>query len=141
MAKASLFRMGHVQLVELNYGVNESFDSEKFKEGISLAPELITELTRYGDGKSALVALTVIISKKNSKKNPIWFKAKNRMSLEWANDFEGDIDQFLTTTGTFHLLSFLRPLVTQLTTMSLLPPLILPLMDISDLKAKEIKVE
>ena len=136
MTKISGFQMGAVKLIELNYGVNESFDYAKFDDGIDIQPELETEILKHPKDNTALVSLSLTIFEKDSPSDPIWLKAKNQTLFTWQDDFQGDIDSLLPRLGTSHLLSFLRPLVSQLTTMSLYPALILPLMDVSDIKAK-----
>ena len=136
MTKISGFQMDAVKLIELSYGVNESFDYAKFKDGIDIKPELEIEINKHSKENCALVSLRLEVFEKDSPSDPMWIQAQNQAIFTWQNDFQGDVDSLLGSLGASHLLSFLRPLVSQLTTMSLYPALILPLMDVSDIKEK-----
>ena len=126
---SNVLRIGRIRLICVEYGYNESFmpDPEgKIPVDFSLTPKI----KRVKNEKKAVVSLEFKLFEKNTKKFPIWARIKNQAEFEWDTDDEM-AENLLKTAAPAHLLSYIRQLVSQLTTMSDLPALIIPLMHFS----------
>lgn len=119
--------MGNVQLLSVEYGINEKFSAGDSFE-VKISPEVNVRVRKSKETKEAMVSLELKLFKKNSSEYPMWLKIKNQAEFRWDTD-NGNVDVMLRTLCAAHLLSYMRPLVTQLTTMSDLPPLTLPLIN------------
>lgn len=131
---SNVLRIGRVRLISVEYGYNEAFvpDPEgKIPVEFSLTPKI----KRVKNEKKAIVSLEFKLFEKNTKKFPIWAKVKNQAEFEWENDEIAE--KLLRTAAPAHLLSYVRPLLSQLTTMSDLPALIIPLMNFSQEEVTE----
>ncbi len=121
-------RIGRVRLVCVEYGFNEKFVNDPEKKipiEFSLTPTIKRKNKKE---KKALVSLELKLFKKSSKGVPIWAKVKNQAEFEWDID-DKTAETLLETAAPAHLLSYIRPLISQLTTMSDLPALIIPLIN------------
>lgn len=120
-------RIGRVQLICVEYGYNEKFISNPEKK-IPIDFSLTPKIKRIRKEKKAVVSLELKLFKKNVKDFPIWAKVKNQAEFEWDID-DKMAETLLETAAPAHLLSYIRPLISQLTTMSDLPALIIPLIN------------
>ena len=120
-------RIGRVQLICVEYGYNEKFKSNPEKK-IPIDFSLTPKIKRIRKEKKAVVSLELKLFKKNVKDVPIWAKVKNQAEFEWDID-DKMAETLLETAAPAHLLSYIRPLISQLTTMSDLPALIIPLIN------------
>lgn len=125
---STYLKMGTVQLLSVEYVVNSKFVSTGNE--IPITPEIKVEIKKTQENNTSIVSLELKIFKKNTPEYPIWIKMKNQATFEWGNENK-NVDTMLKTVGTAHLLSYMRPLITQLTTMSDFPPLTLPLINLS----------
>lgn len=123
-------RMGNVKLICVEYGVNEKYDYDS-KKNIPIQLTASPKVKKRKNDNYAIVSLELRLFQKNSTDFPIWFKVKNQAVFEW-DEYNDKIGEMLHTVAPAHLLSYIRPLVTQLTTMSDFPPLTLPLFDFSE---------
>lgn len=126
---SNYLRIGRVQLLCVEYGYNEKF-TQKSEERIPVEFSLTPRVKRIKKEKKAVVSLELRLFKKNTKDFPIWARVKNQAEFEWDAE-DSRINILLETAAPAHLLSYMRPLISQLTTMSDLPALIIPLMDFS----------
>ena len=122
-------RIGRVQLICVEYGYNEKFISNPEKK-IPIEFSLTPKIKRVRKEKKAIVSLELKLFKKSVKDFPIWAKVKNQAEFEWDID-DKTAETLLETAAPAHLLSYIRPLISQLTTMSDLPALIIPLINFS----------
>lgn len=123
--------MRTVKLIQLEYGVNQNYDYRASNSEVPIELTANPTVKRVKNKKEAIVSLEVKLFKRNSKDFPIWFKVKNQAEFAWDEDNDR-IEEMLYTIAPAHLLSYIRPLITQLTTMSDFPPLTLPLFDFSE---------
>jgi len=137
---SSVLRMGRVKLICAEYGYNESFmqnsEGKKIPIDFSLKPKII----KIKNEKRAIVSLELRLFKRRAKDCPIWAVIKNQAVFEWENS-DAQIDSLLKTAAPAHLLSYIRPLISQLTTMSDLPALVIPLMNFSEENPKKMDKE
>lgn len=126
---SNVLRIGRIRLISVEYGYNETFKPDP-KGKIPVEFSLNPKIKRLKNEKKAVVSLEFKLFEKNTKKFPIWAKIKNQAEFEWDTDDEM-AENLLKTAAPAHLLSYIRPLVSQLTTMSDLPALIIPLMRFS----------
>lgn len=120
-------KIGRVQLINVEYGYNEKFTNSPEKK-IPIEFSLTPKVKRIRKEKKAIVSLELKLFKRNVKDFPIWAKVKNQATFEWDID-DKIAETLLETAAPAHLLSYIRPLISQLTTMSDLPALIIPLIN------------
>lgn len=125
-------KIGRIQLMCVEYGYNEKFINNPERK-IPIEFSLTPKVKRFKKEKKAIVSLELKLFKKNVKDFPIWAKIKNQAEFEWDID-DKIAETLLETAAPAHLLSYIRPLLSQLTTMSDLPALIIPLINFKSKK-------
>lgn len=122
--------MKNVKLMQVEYGVSTKFKPELTPKSLNVSLDANHKVWLDKNKNQALVSLEIKLFKKNSEEFPIWFKVKNQAEFEW-DEYTDNTDTMLNTVAPAHLLSYIRPLISQLTTMSNFTALNLPLVDFS----------
>ncbi len=126
---SSYLTMRDVKLLRVDYGVNEKYEIQHEKTDITIELNTVHKVKKLKNKKMAIVSLEVKLFQRKPE-YPIWVNIKNQATFEWQED-SSKLDEMLDVVAPAHLLSYIRPIVSQLTTMSGFPPLILPLLDFS----------
>lgn len=116
-------------LKELNYKINE-FD-RSIKQ-IDIENSFSINIQRVKNETSAIVSLTIKIGT-NDSKSPFYINGTISSKFHWLEDAYDDdtIDILLKTNAPSFLLSYFRPIISNLTNYSHYPPYNIPLIDFS----------
>lgn len=132
MANKSGFQIKTVRLKSLEYGLNDEYDDAKFEgKEPPLKLNIEAEITKNEAEFNALVILRVNVAKKKDKNFPIWARVEYQGICVWDESMKDRADQMLQVTAPAHLLAYVRPIITQLTALSSMPPIVLPLLDLT----------
>lgn len=130
--KKSFFQMeGFPIISDLNFEISRNFDFEKIQE-IEVEIDVKTgilkkEITR------ATVQLEVELFPQKQNNNPFYLKATSFASFIWAEGLDEDlIEKMLKINAPSIMLSFIRPIISSITTYAGQPPLIIPLIDFTN---------
>ncbi len=133
----SRFQLSRPQLLEVTYILNEDFDNSG---NIKLEANSITTVEMSKDDTGAKVIFTLrIFDQEKLSEVPFFMQVIMQGFFKWDENMEEELyKQLLRTNAPAVLLSYIRPFVSQLTTASGYPPLILPLIDFTRNEIMEI---
>ncbi len=134
--KKSQFFLLNQKLIDIKYLVNESFSFPDNQIPLIINSNINLQLNE--SEKTAIIKLTLnVFDEKEISKYPFFLTMTNIGIFKWDENIDKKIlDVLLKSNAPAILLSYLRPLVTQFTSFSNFPPLILPLIDFSVEKAE-----
>lgn len=128
----SKFRFKSPELVSLSFVLNDNFDEDSF-EGLKITSK--TSVKRHLSENSADVKLQVDISGENV---PFHVSVVMASMFSWSDELGKEIvDSMLEINAPSLLLSYIRPIITNVTASSRYSALYLPFMDMSGNKAVE----
>lgn len=124
------FQFTNPSLSELQFCVNESYNSEEEEINVKLAINVAKK--RTGD-KEAIVEVTVEIGEKNGEA-PFYIHAVEGAAFRWEADTfkEEDVDRFLSVNAPALLISYLRPIVSNVTMFSKYSAYEIPFINFND---------
>lgn len=123
----SKFQLIRQKLLRINYEVNDKFNfSEKIK--LNVKTNALVQKDEKNRKANVLFVLTVYADEEISQV-PFKLETINKGLFEWEETADDRIDTLLNINAPALLLSYVRPLITQFTSFSGYPPLILPLID------------
>lgn len=133
--KPSNFTIKNQRLVSLEYSLNPLF----YPSGnVDLDVKAEPKISLSKDQRQATVSLTLKVFKKEEiETKPFYFIGIVDGLFEWNEalaENEAQLHTMLNQNAPAVLLSFLRPFIAQLTSMSRITPLILPLINFTDSK-------
>lgn len=113
----SEFQFTNPALVNLEFGVNEEFDIKEDKE-VDLSINMSVQIDRKENRSEALVGLTFEIGSKQDNA-PFYIKAVEKANFRWGEGLDNSmVDRLLNQNAPSLLLSYLRPVVVQITAAS-----------------------
>jgi preprotein translocase subunit SecB len=121
---------GTPKILKIDFEVNKKFDFKKVK---SLKLDLdISHTTKINkEQNEALVELDIIIFPKENE-SPFTCKTKTIAQFVWGEGTpEETVEKLLKTNAPALILSFVRPIISQITTYSGQPTFVIPLLDLS----------
>lgn len=129
--KRSIFQMrGLPKILKIEFDVNKEFDFEK-ANSLKLEFDITHTIKKYKDKNEAIVKLSIIIFP-NEIKAPFSCKTEAVAQFIWGEGVpEETITQLLNTNAPALILSYVRPIISQITTFSGQPPFIIPLLDLT----------
>ena len=128
----SKFQFKSPELVSLNFELNSDFDEDTF-DGMKI--QSTTSVKRSESGNSAYVTLELNIDGENV---PFVIRVSMGSMFSWSGELDKEmIDTMLQVNAPSLLLSYIRPIVTNVTANSRYSALYLPFMDMSGNKAVE----
>lgn len=110
--KESAFKFSNPQLLAVEFIINENFDPSNF-EGFSMVNNV--ETNKNPSEPEATVSLELIIGEKNDT-SPFYIKIKN--SAHFKSNNQQLFDKLIDTNAPALLLSYIRPIVSLLTSQS-----------------------
>ena len=132
MVNKSGFQIKAVRLKSIDYGINEEYDDAKYEgKEPPLKLSIEAEISKNEEELSAFVILRVNVSKKKDKNFPVWARVEYQGICAWDESMKDKADQMLQITAPAHLLAYVRPIISQLVALSSLPPIVLPLLDLT----------
>jgi preprotein translocase subunit SecB len=127
--KNSCFNVEKVRVSELCFKVNDEFGPNEVKLDIN-------QKTGYAiieNENRAKLKMEIELFKTDRGIAPFDLKVVMEGFFNWEEDIDKDkLEHFLLINGAAVLLSYARPIITQITTFAGFPPLILPLMNFVD---------
>ena len=133
--KTSEFQFSNPALSELEFYIND-YDTED--EDISVALGMSVNKDRISETE-AIVVLTVEIGKKDDSA-PFYIKASEGAIFKWeedAFDKEQDIEDLLDINAPSLLISYLRPIIANITNASKYPAYNLPFINFNNVKQND----
>lgn len=133
MMKTSEFQFSNPVLSELEFCINNSSNTDGDEIEVSL--QISVNKDRIGE-REAVVELTVEIGEK-SDSDPFYIKATEGAIFRWEeNAFNGekDIDDLLDINAPALLVSYLRPIISNITMASKYPPYNIPFINFNSAK-------
>lgn len=113
----SAFQFTNPVLLGLEFYVNEDFKGEKDKE-VQITMGISVNVSRKDDSNEAVVKLDAVIGEK-SINVPFWVKATEEANFRWNEEIEDNmIERLLNQNAPSLLLSYLRPIISQVTSSS-----------------------
>jgi len=133
----SSFQLGNMQLVEIKYKINENFISENPE--LSLEMNAKSTVQRVEGLSQAKVILKLsVFNEENFISVPFFIEVVMQGVFTWKENLsEEKANALLNTNGPAILMGYARPFITQFTSYSGYPPLILPLMDFTKNQVSE----
>lgn len=126
--KESKFKFKNPVLEMLEFSVNQNFDKEEF-DGITIEGE--TQIAKMKDKNIAFVELCLEIGEKSSSA-PFWINITMRAEFKWGKDMETElVDKLLKSNAPSLLLSYMRPIIANITGSSEYPMFNIPYMDMA----------
>ncbi len=113
----SAFQFTNPTLKELSFCINENFDNQS-NHKVQVKMEMSTHIFKSSKPNEASVSLTVEIGEK-SEKNPYWIKGTEQANFRWEDEVSEDMsERLLKQNAPSLLLSYLRPIIAQVTASS-----------------------
>ena len=130
--KESKFQIINQRLINVDYIINENFS----KNGIELKLNSNIKIKRDDAKKIAEVIFTLyIFPDENIEDVPFKITVSNKGQFKWTDDIDSvTLDKLLNTNTPAILMSYMRSIVSQLTSFSSYPPLVLPLIDFTQVE-------
>jgi preprotein translocase subunit SecB len=127
--KNSNFQLEGQKLIYVNYKINDNFSPNK--NGVELEFDYNIEVKKDLDSQKAVVDLFFkVFKEENLLKNPFYIDICIRGWFYWQDEIEEEIlDTLLKINAPAVLMSYIRPVISQLTSFSGYPALILPLIN------------
>jgi len=129
----SQFQFSDPMLSELQFYINEEYEAENEDIGVNL--RMHVNKNRIADTE-AVVELTVVIGEK-SEKSPFFITANEGAIFKWeegAFEKEQELEKFLNINAPALLLSYLRPVIANITMASKYPAYNIPFINFSKVK-------
>lgn len=113
----SSFQFSNPVLTDFVLCLNEGFDNQGNKE-VQIKMSMSVDVSKHETAKEALVGLTFEIGEKNDN-TPFYIKATEKANFRWDEEIdEKMVDILLNQNAPSLLLSYLRPIVAQITAAS-----------------------
>ena len=113
----SQFQFTNPALTNLEFKLNQDFDGREDKE-VQIKMGISVEVSKHKSKNEAIVSLVIELGEK-SKKTPFYVKAEETASFKWGADQEDEmVDSLLQQNAPALLLSYLRPVIVQITAAS-----------------------
>lgn len=122
----SLFQFKNPTLDKLIYEENENFSKEEYH---GLKMDSSTKIKKI-DEENAIVFLELIIGDK--ERAPFYIDIMMKAKFTWADKMEQDVDKLLRCNAPSVLLSYIRPIVANVTSNSAYPTLNVPFINFSN---------
>lgn len=123
-AKKSSFQLKNQRLLKVKYEINSVFDFNK----IQLDIDYNLKIKKNIENKTANVLMNFkVFNKENLEEIPFYFDLDIEGDFNWEMDIVED--SFLEINAPAVLMAYIRPIISQLTSFSGYPPLILPLIN------------
>ncbi|MBE6069767.1 MAG: hypothetical protein E7211_19055 [Clostridium lundense] len=128
MVKNSEFQFKNPNLKRLEFRVNEDFDVDLYD---GLAIDASTIVRRLADGLSAIVELNIVIGAKDET-NPFWIDVSMESLFKWQEGIDEAMrEKLISSNAPTLLLSYIRPIISQITSTSRYPRFDLPFLDMT----------
>lgn len=128
--KESIFQLTGQQLTNFRYSVNNAFNKQG--ESISLKIESNIDIKKDSNKNAATVSLRLqIFDFEMIKESPFAISIEYTGYFSWDKSFE-KVDDMLKENAPAVLLGFIRPLIAQVTSLSGVPALVLPLINLTE---------
>ena len=130
--KKSIFQMkGFPRISKLNFEISDKFN---FSENTLLEVEVKVNTEVFEKkGNSANLKLILELFPNREKINPLYLEVTSIASFIWAEGLdETIIESLLKINAPAIMFSYLRPLISNITTYSGQPPLIIPIVDFTE---------
>lgn len=125
----SKFKFNNPVLEHLEFGINDKFEEEKY-HGIEINGE--TQITRVKNKEKALVKLCLYIGEQTDAA-PFWIKVSMRAKFVWEKNMKPElVERLLQANAPSLLLSYIRPIVSNITSNTQFPTFNIPFMDMQD---------
>lgn len=131
--RTSEFQFSNPTLSELQFYISDTYNPDTDEINVNLAINVAKK--RTGE-KEATVELTIEIGEKNEKA-PFYVKAVEGAAFRWeegAFEEEEDVEKFLSINAPALLISYLRPIVSNVTMFSKYPAYNIPFINFNDVQ-------
>lgn len=109
----SSFQFTNPTLSKMEFLINDGFDNKKTE--VQMRMNISVNVSKEKDKNKALVSLTCEIGEKNNDA-PFWIRAEENANFKWSDKIAADIEEkLLHQNAPSLLLSYLRPIVSQIT--------------------------
>lgn len=126
--KLSDFKILSQRLVKTEFELNKNFVL-KNENNIKLDIHTDININKNEKDRQAVVHLTLkVFEKENNTEYPFFMILENEGRFTWSEDLQ-DVNNYLEINAPSILISYLRSVVSQLTSFAGFPPLILPLIN------------
>lgn len=113
----SAFQFTNPSLIELEYGINEGYFCDENKE-VNISINMSVKVEKKDVCNEARVSLTVELGGKGEEL-PFYVTAAEAASFRWKENLDQEkIDKLLNQNAPSLLLSYLRPIISQITAAS-----------------------
>lgn len=127
----SLFQFTNPTLTGLEFGLNEAFDNRGSVE-IQTKMEISVQTNREKKQNEATVSLKIKLGEK-SEKNPFYIVAEEKANFRWEDGLdESMVTALLQQNAPALLLSYLRPVIVQITAASPYEAYNIPFIDFTE---------
>lgn len=114
----SSFQFTRPYLANLEFALNSDFDSEKNKE-VKIGLNISVNVSKSESTDEAVVSLLCEVGEKTTS-CPFWVKAEESAKFKWSAEIGSDMaDKLLNQNAPALLLSYLRTIISQITSASL----------------------
>ncbi len=136
--KDSFFQFTDPRMTVLIFHVNQEFNVEDDTE-IKIPTNMTTNISKVADDNFAIVELSIEIGEESSR-SPFFCAVKMSANFKWENT-DRDINALLSQNAPALLLSYARPIISNVTSSSPFPTFNLPFMDFTENVTEQLKDE
>lgn len=129
--RQSEFQFLNPYLTEIQFSVNPDFSTKSTNDNIEIQNTFSTKIKKSKEENRANVELT-LESNKNNDTAPFKLKISVASDFKWNNLDEKTLDSMLSRNAPALLLSYMRPIVANITNSSKFPAYNLPFMNFKD---------
>ena len=114
----SKFQFTNPALISMNYIVNSDFSIKNHSQ-INIKQKISVDVESYDGRNETSVALQFELGEKDSIECPFYLVAKEKASFRWDDELSSEqVRRLLNQNAPSLLLSYLRPIISQVTAMS-----------------------
>jgi preprotein translocase subunit SecB len=124
----SKFQFKNPNIRKISFIINDEFNADLY-EGLKI--DSATKVKRLGNGESAIVDLELMIGA-DDEKNPFYIDIEMEALFKWNDIPEEQRERLLATNAPSILVSYMRPVIAQITANSRYPRFDLPFLDMTE---------
>lgn len=127
----SAFQFTNPSLIKLEFGINEGFCNSDSKE-VNIKINMAVSVERSGDSNQARVSLKIELGERGTA-NPYYIIAIESANFKWNENIDEEkVDRLLNQNAPSLLLSYVRPIISQITGVSPFDTFNIPFMNFTN---------
>lgn len=126
----SNFKFSNPYLKKMDFEINKDFNKDEYEGDMNPKAKLLVRKSKDSDKNIAWVFLNITLGEK-TKEYPFFLECEMFSDFHWTKDIDNSIDQYLELNAPSLLLSYMRPIISNITGSSGFAPFHMPFIDFS----------